>query len=44
MPDGAFADAVRKTIAANPIFYADADTGQESLDEAFFKAMRSPMQ
>jgi beta-N-acetylhexosaminidase len=37
----AFADAVRRRSPQTQVFYADSDTGQESLDEAFFKAMRS---
>jgi beta-N-acetylhexosaminidase len=33
-----FADAVRKKAPGTPVFYADANTGQETLDEAYLKA------
>jgi len=36
-----FADAVRRRSPRTQVFYADSDTGQESLDEAFYKALRS---
>ena len=33
-----FADAVKKRSPGAQVFYADTNTGQESLDDAFFKA------
>jgi beta-N-acetylhexosaminidase len=34
----AFGDAVRKRAPGTPVFYADANTGKDALDEAFAKA------
>jgi len=38
-----FADAVKKRAPGTQIFYADATTGKEALDDAFFKAAESDL-
>ncbi|MGA2585831.1 MAG: glycoside hydrolase family 3 N-terminal domain-containing protein [Candidatus Aminicenantales bacterium] len=37
----AFADAVKKRSEGTQVFYADAVTGKEALDDAYFKAVKS---